>query len=128
MDTLQLAGVLREAGVMGGLKEGTIYRLELSVVGHWLWKPWKTSKRASDPWGFSPGHSDHWLGWVCVMANTRKDALAVHLRDVHGNADTSRPLGVTLLHFTEWALPYVRLEDDGQDVWEVGWVGKGGPN
>ena len=30
------------------------------------------------------------------------------------------PLGVTLLDFTEWALAYVLLEDDGQDVGKWG--------
>ena len=38
-DTLGLVGVLREASVIDGVKEGTIYRLEGLSVGHWLWKP-----------------------------------------------------------------------------------------
>ena len=48
-DTLELAGVLREAAVVEKVMHGTIYRLARGVVGHWLWKPWKRHKRARDP-------------------------------------------------------------------------------
>ena len=57
------------------------HRLEGSVVRHRLWKPWKRSKRAHDPWGFPPDHGDQLLVWRWFMANTRRDAPAVHIRD-----------------------------------------------
>ena len=48
-DTLELAGVLREAAVVEKIVHGTIYRLAGGQVGHWLWKPCKRHKRARDP-------------------------------------------------------------------------------
>ena len=50
------------------------------------------------------------------MANTWGKEVAVQVRDPLGNIVTPIPLGVTLPHFTEWPLPYVFVEDDGQDV------------
>ena len=44
-DTLELAGVLREAATVEKIVHGTIYRLAGGVVGHWLWKPWSRHKR-----------------------------------------------------------------------------------
>ena len=48
------------------------------------------------------------------MANTRKDDVAVHVSDPLGNVVKPHLLGVILPDFTEWALPYVDVEDDGQ--------------
>ena len=31
-------------------------------------------------------------------------------------------MGVTLTDFTEWTLPYILLQDDGQDVGNWGWL------
>ena len=36
---VELARLLREDVLFPDVKEGTIYRKEGSVVGHWLWKP-----------------------------------------------------------------------------------------
>ena len=58
------------------------------------------------------------------MANTRNKALAVRVRDPLGNIVTPSPLGVTLPNFTERALPYVLVEDDGQDVGNWGGLEK----
>ena len=55
------------------------------------------------------------------MAKTRKDDVAVHVKDSLGNNLKPQLLGVILLDFTEWALPYVLVEDDGQlvgDWWD----------
>ena len=54
------------------------------------------------------------------MANNGKSEVAVHVRDPLGNIVTPIPLGVTLPDFTEWALPYVLVEDDGQVVGDWG--------
>ena len=40
----------------------------------------------------------------------------MHVRNLQGNIVTPMPLGVTLPDFTEWALPFLLVEDDGQDV------------
>ena len=47
------------------------------------------------------------------MANTRKKEMAVPVGDPLGNIATPIPLGVTLLDFIKWALPYVLVEDEG---------------
>ena len=112
-DTLELAGVLREAAVFAKIVHGTICRLAGGVVGHWLWKPWKRHKRARDPWGYSPGSVDQLLGFERIMAITRKDEVSVLVKDPLGNIVKPRLLGVILPDFTEWALPYVPVEDDG---------------
>ena len=125
-DTLELAGVLREAATVDKIVHGTIYRLAGGVVGHWLWKPWRRHKRARDPWGYSPGRSDHLLDFELIMANTRKDEVSVSVRDARGNIVQPRLLGVILPHFTEWALPYVLVEDDGQEDRGQGTGGLGG--
>ena len=114
-DTLELAGVPREAATVEKIVHGTIYRLAGGVVGHWLWKPWRRHKRARDPWGYSPGSADELLDFERIMANTRKDEVSVSLRDARGNIVKPRLLGVILPDFTEWALPYVLVEDDGQE-------------
>ena len=80
-------------------------------MGHWLWKPWKRHKRARDPWGYSPGSADQLLDFKRIMA-TRKDELSVRVKDPPGNIAKARLLGVILPDFTEWALPYVLVEDD----------------
>ena len=49
------------------------------------------------------------------MANTRKDEVSVYVKDALGNIVKPRLLGVILPNFTKWALPYVLVEDDGQD-------------
>ena len=41
----------------------------------------------------------------------------MQVKDPLGNIVTPKSLGVTLLDFTEWVLPYVLVEGDGQDVW-----------
>ena len=115
-DTLELAGVWREPRVVDKVMHGTIYRLVGGVVGHWLWKPWKKHKRARDPWRYSPRSADQPLNHERIMANTRKDDLAVHVKDPLGNVVKPHLLGVILSDFTEWALPYVLVEDDGQFV------------
>ena len=74
---------------------------------HWLWKAWKKNKRARDPWGYSPGGAEQLLDFERIMANTRKDDVAVHVRDSLGNVVTPHLLGVFFLDFPEWALPYV---------------------
>ena len=113
--TLELARVLREVGVINGVREGTTYRLG----GRW----WGTGealeegKRARDHWGYAPGHAYQLLDWEQIKANTLKKALAVQVRDPLGNIVTPKSLGVTLLDFNEWVLPYVLVEGDGQDVW-----------
>ena len=50
-----------------------------------------------------------------IMANTRKDEVSVRVKDPLGNIVKPRLLGVILPDFTEWALPYVPVEDDGQE-------------
>jgi hypothetical protein len=123
-DTLELAGVLREAATVEKIVHGTIYRLAGGVVGHWLWKPWRRHKRARDPWGYQPGSADQLLDFERIMANNRKDEVSVSLRDARGNIVKPRLLGVILPDFTEWALPYVLVEDDGQgDRGEGDWGG-----
>ena len=58
------------------------------------------------------------------MANNRKDEVSVSLRDARGDIVKPRLLGVILPDFTEWALPYVLVEDDGQgDKGEGDWGG-----
>ena len=114
-DTLEVAGVLREAATVDKIVHGTIYRLAGGVVGHWLWKPWRRHKRARDPWGYSPGSADQLLDFERIMANTRKDEVSVSVRDARGNIVQPRLLGVILPDFTEWALPYVLVEDDEQE-------------
>ena len=47
------------------------------------------------------------------MANTRKDEVSVRVKDPVGNVVNPRLLVVILPDFTEWALPYVLVEDDG---------------
>ena len=113
-DTLELAGVLREAATVEKIVHGTIYRLAGGVVGHWLWKPWRRHKRARVPWGYQPRSADQLLDFERIMANKRKDEVSVSLRDARGNIVKPRLLGVILPDFTEWALPYVLVEDDGQ--------------
>ena len=76
-NALELAGVLKEAGIILAVKEGTIYWLEGSVVRHALWKPWKRSKKERYPSGFAPGNSDQLLDYARIMADRRKDALAM---------------------------------------------------
>ena len=49
------------------------------------------------------------------MANTRKDEVSVSVRDARGNIVKPRLPGVILPDFTEWARPYVLVEDDGQE-------------
>ena len=94
------------------------------VVGHWLWKPWRRHKRARDPWEYSPGNADELLDFERIMANNRKDEVSVSLRDARGNIVKPRLLGVILPDFTDWALPYVLVEDDGQgDRGEGDWGG-----
>ena len=119
-DTLELAGVLREASVVEKVVHGTIYRFAGGVVRHWLWKPWKRHKRARDPLGCSPGGADQLLVFERIMANTRKDEVVVRVNDPLGKIAKARLLGVILPDFTEWALPYVLVEEDGQVVgdWE----------
>ena len=114
-DTLELAEILREAATVENIVHGTIYQLAGGVVGHWLWKPWRRHKRARDPWGYSPGSADQLLDFERIMANTRKDEVSVSVRDAQGNIVQPRLLGVILPAFTEWALPYVLVEDDGQE-------------
>ena len=99
-DTLELAGVLREAASVEKIVHGTIYRLAGRVVGHWLWKPWRRHKRARDPWGYSPGTADQLLDFERIMANNRKDEVSVSLRDARGNIVKPRLLGVILPDFT----------------------------
>ena len=119
-DTLQLAGVLREAAAVERIVHGTIYRLAGGVVGHRLWKPWQRHKRARDPWGYAPGSADQLLDFERIMANTRKDEVSVRVKDALGNIVNPRHLGVILPDFTEWALLYVLVEDDGQDSGDWG--------
>ena len=116
----ELAGVLREAAVVEKIVHGTIYRLAGGVVGHWLWKPWKRHKRARDPWGYSPGSADQLLDFERIMPNTRKDEVSVRVKHPLGNIVKPRLLGVILPDFTEWALPYFLVEDDGQDARDWG--------
>ena len=123
-DTLEVARVLREAATVEKILPGRIYRLAGGVVGHWLWKPWRRHKRARDPWGYSPGSEDQMLDFERIMATTRKDEVSVSVRDARGNIVKPRLLGVILHDFTEWALPYVLVEDDGQeDKGQRDWVG-----
>ena len=84
-DTLQLAGVSREAGLIPDVKRGTIYWLEASVVRHSLWKAWKRSMKPCAPMGFAHAGSAQLLDRERVMANSWSDALAVQLRDLRGN-------------------------------------------
>ena len=119
-DTLQLAGVLREAATVERIVHGTIYPLAGGPVGHWLWKPWNRHKRARDPWGYAPGSADQLLDFERIMANTRKDEVSVRVKGALGNIVKPRLLGVILRIFTEWALPYVRVEDNGQDSGDWG--------
>ena len=88
-DTLQLTGVLREAGAVERIVHGTIYRLAGGAVGHWLWKPWTRHKRARDPWGYAPGSADRLLDFERIMANTRKDEVSVRVKEQkYQNKDT----------------------------------------
>ena len=119
-DTLHLAGVLREAAVVQRIVHGTIYRLAGGVVGHWVWKPWKKHKRARNPWGYAPSSADQLLNFERIMANTRKDEVLVRVKDPLGNIVKPRLFGVILPDFTEWALPYVPVEDNGQDSGDLG--------
>ena len=119
-DTLQLARVPREAATVERIVHGTIYRLAGGLVGHWLWKPWKRPKRARDPWGYAPGSADQLLDFERIMANTRNDEVSVRVKDAQGNIVKPRLLGVILPDFTEWALPYILVEDDGQDSGDLG--------
>ena len=89
--TLDLAGVLREAGVIDRVREGTIYRSGCGVVGHWLWKPWKKGKSARDSGGYASSHADHLLNFEHIMANTLKSEVAVHVKDPLGNIVTPIP-------------------------------------
>ena len=114
-DTIELAGVQREAATVDKSVHDTIYRLAGGGVGHWLWKPWRRHKRARDPWGYSPGSADQLLDFERIMANTRKDEVSVSVRDARWNIVKPRLMGVILRDFTEWALPYVLVEDDGQE-------------
>ena len=58
------------------------------------------------------------------MANTRKDEVSVRVKDPLGNIVKPRLLGVILPDFTKWALPYVLVEDNGQDLGtRGGWSG-----
>ena len=84
--------------------------------GHWLWKLWKKHNRARDPWGYFLGSADQLLAFECIMANTRKDDVVVHVTDPLRNTVKPHLLGVILPDFTEWALPYVLVEDDGHVV------------
>ena len=84
-------------------------------MGHWLLKPWRRHKRARDQWVYSPGSADQLLDFERIMANTRKDEVSVSVRDARGNIVQPRLLEVILRDFTEWALPYVLVEDDGQE-------------
>ena len=118
-DTLHLARVLREAATVHKIVHGTIYRLAGGVVGHWLWKPWRRHKRARDPWGYSLGSADQLLDFERIMANTRKDEVSVYVKDARGNIVKPRLLGVILPDSTEWALPYVLVEDDGKDLGDI---------
>ena len=54
------------------------------------------------------------------MANTWKDEVSVSVKDARGNIVKPRLLGVILPDFTEWALPYILVEDDGQDSGDGG--------
>ena len=119
-DTLQLAGVLTEAAAVERIVHGTIYRLAGGVVGQWLRKPWKRHKRARDPWEYAPGSANQLLDFERIMANTRKDEVSVRVKDALGNIVKPRLLGIILPDFTEWALPYVLVEDDGQDSGDRG--------
>ena len=114
-NTLQLARVLREAAAVERIVHPTIYRLAGGGLGHWLWKPWKRHKRARSPWGYALGSANQLLDFERIMANTRKDEVSVRVKDALGNIVKPRLLGVILPDFTEWALPYVLVEDDGQD-------------
>ena len=114
--TLELAGVSREARVIDRVRQATIFRLGGGVVGHWLWKPWTKGKRARDPWGYAPGHADELLDFERIMANTRGKEVVVQVKDPPLNIVTPISLGVTLLDFTEWAVPHVLVGDAGQDV------------
>ena len=127
-DTLQLAGVLREVAAVDKIVHGTIYRLAGGVVGHWLWKPWKRHKRARDPWGYAPGSANQLLDFERIMANTREDQVSIYVKDAPGNIVKPRLLGVILPDFTEWALPYVLVENDGQDSGDWGGAGEGNPH
>ena len=53
-------------------------------------------QEARDPWGNSHGSADQLLDFERIMANTRKDDVAVHVRDPLGNIVTPHPLGVIL--------------------------------
>ena len=108
--------VLREAAFVEKIVHGTIYRLAGGRGGHWLWKPWKRHKRAQDPWGYSPGSADQLLDFERILANTRKDEVSVRVKDPLGNIVKPRLLGVILPDFTEWALLYVLVEGDAQDL------------
>ena len=119
-DAVELAGVLREAAVVERIVHGTIYRFAGGVVGHWLWKPCKKHKRARDPWGYSLGSADQLLDFERIMANTRKDEVSVRVKYPLGNIVKPRLLGVILPDFTEWALPYVLVEDNGHDSGDWG--------
>ena len=94
------------------------------MVGHWLWKPWKKGQRARGPWGYAPGHADQLLDLWRIMASTPNEEVAVHVRDPPANIVTPIPLGATLPDFTEWALPYLFVEDAGQDVGDLGGLEK----
>ena len=54
------------------------------------------------------------------MANTRKGDVALHVKDPPGNIVKPHLLGIILPDFTEWALPYVLVDDDGQVVGDWG--------
>ena len=65
-----------------------------------------------------PPQSDQLLDWERVMANKRVAALEMRLRLQSGEVEPVH-LGVTLPDFTEWALPYILIRDEGID-W-AGW-------
>ena len=62
--------------------------------------------------------SDEVLGSEQIMANSKSKNLQVLMTDIRGKAVAS-----TLPYFMESALPYVILEDRGQDVNVGNWAG-----
>ena len=50
------------------------------------------------------------------MASNTSKKLQMLMTDIPGKVVVPKHLGVNLLDFTEWALPYVILKDEQEDV------------
>ena len=110
LETVRLPGVMWRQATLHGQLEGFIYTFKGGVVGHWLWKPPKKHKHARDPWAFAPPYSDQLLEWERIMCNKRSEKLLMQMRVRDGDV-VPLHLGVTFPDFTDWALPYVLLQD-----------------